>query len=81
MTTSFIAAYLTFRRSAYFAVGYAANDIVLIVLWTMASLDNRAYLSVVMCFIAFFANDIYGFINWQKMYRRQNMAQFPDKRT
>ena len=60
MTTSFIAAYLTFRRSAYFAVGYAANDIVLIVLWTMASLDNRAYLSVVMCFIAFFANDIYG---------------------
>lgn len=27
VTTSFVAIYLTFRRSAYFAVAYAANDI------------------------------------------------------
>ena len=30
--TSFIAAYLTFRRSPYFALAYAANDVVLIIL-------------------------------------------------
>ena len=37
VTTSFLAVYLTFRRSPYFALAYAANDIVLIVLWTLAS--------------------------------------------
>lgn len=72
VTTSFIAVYLTFRRSPYFAIGYAANDIVLIVLWVMAMLSNISYLSVVVCFIAFLVNDIYGFINWNKMYKRQN---------
>ena len=72
VTTSFIAVYLTFRRSPYFAIGYAANDIVLIVLWVMAMFRNVSYLSVVVCFIAFLVNDIYGFINWNKMYKRQN---------
>lgn len=33
VTTSFLAVYLTFRRSPYYAMGYAANDVVLIVLW------------------------------------------------
>lgn len=33
VTTSFIAVYLTFRRSPYFALVYALNDIVLIILW------------------------------------------------
>lgn len=40
VTTSFIAVYLTFRRSVYFALAYAANDIVLIVLWVLASIYN-----------------------------------------
>lgn len=71
VTTSFLAVYLTFRRSPYYAIGYAANDIVLIVLWTLATLENKSYLSVVVCFVAFLANDIYGFISWQKMAKRQ----------
>lgn len=71
VTTSFAAVYLTFRRSPYFAVAYALNDIVLIILWIMASAENTMYLSVVICFIAFFINDIYGFINWCKMEKRQ----------
>ena len=71
VTTSFLAVYLTFRRSAFYAIGYAANDIVLIVLWIMASLSDRSYLSVVICFVMFLANDLYGFINWSKMQRRQ----------
>ena len=71
VTTSFIAVYLTFRRSPYFALAYAANDIILIVLWVLASVTNARYISVVVCFVAFLFNDIYGFISWQQMKRRQ----------
>jgi len=72
VSTSFIAVYLTFRRSPYFALFYAANDIVLIVLWVLSSMEDVSYFSVVICFIMFFANDIYGFCNWQKMKKRQH---------
>lgn len=72
VTTSFLAVYLTFRRSPYFALAYAANDVVLIVLWVLASVCDTSYISVVVCFIAFFINDIYGYISWQKMKIRQN---------
>lgn len=71
VTTSFVAVYLTFRRSPYFALAYATNDIVLIVLWLLASTTNLQYISVVVCFVAFLANDIYGFISWRKMKNRQ----------
>lgn len=73
VTTSFLAVYLTFRRSPYFAIAYAANDIILIILWLLASLSDIRYISVVVCFIAFFINDIYGYISWQKMKTRQNI--------
>lgn len=72
VATSFIAVYLTFRRSPYFAVAYAANDMVLIVLWIVASLTDISYVSVTVCFIMFLVNDIYGFISWLKMRKRQN---------
>ncbi len=71
VTTSFLAVYLTFRRSPFFALAYAANDIVLILLWVMASFTDNRYISVVVCFVAFLFNDIYGFISWQKMKKRQ----------
>jgi len=71
VTTSFAAVYLTARRSPYYAVAYAANDLILILLWTLASLENSSYLSVVVCFAAFLANDIYGFISWRRMGARQ----------
>lgn len=71
VTTSFLAVYLTFRRSAVFALAYAANDLVLIVLWVLAALSNTSNLSVVICFIMFLLNDIYGFINWSNMQKRQ----------
>ncbi len=72
VTTSFLAVYLTFRRSPYFALAYAANDIVLIILWVLASITDIRYISVVVCFVAFLFNDIYGFISWQKMKKRQS---------
>ncbi len=71
VTTSFVAVYLTFRRSPYFALAYAANDIVLIVLWILASFYDIRYISVVVCFMAFFVNDVYGFVSWRKMRIRQ----------
>ncbi|MDE5780476.1 MAG: nicotinamide riboside transporter PnuC [Lachnospiraceae bacterium] len=73
VTTSFLAVYLTFRRSAFFAIGYAANDIVLIVLWILATFSDISYLSVVICFVIFLANDIYGFVSWSKMQKRQEV--------
>lgn len=71
VSTSFIAAYLTFRRSPYFALAYAANDVVLIILWTMASFIKTSYISVVICFVVFLINDLYGFTSWLKMEKRQ----------
>ncbi len=73
VTTSFIAVYLTFRRSPFYAIGYALNDIVLVIMWTLASFADISYISVVVCFVIFLANDIYGFISWNKMQKRQNM--------
>lgn len=69
--TSFVAAYLTMRRSEYFALGYAANDIVLILLWVSASLQDARYTSVAVCFAVFFINDLYGFANWSRMKKAQ----------
>lgn len=76
VTTSFLAVYLTFRRSPYFAVAYATNDIILIILWILASFSDIRYLSVVVCFVSFLFNDIYGFISWRKMKIRQNKSTF-----
>lgn len=72
VTTSFLAVYLTYKRSSYFAVAYAANDIILIFLWILASLTDQKYLSVVICFLAFLVNDLYGFFNWKKMEKLQS---------
>jgi nicotinamide riboside transporter PnuC len=74
VATSFLAVYLTYRRSPYFALAYAANDAVLIVLWVLATFENRSYLSVTICFCAFFVNDLYGFWNWKRMQVLQTQA-------
>ncbi len=71
VATSFIAVYLTFLRSPYYAIGYAANDIVLIILWIIAGMDNITRLPMVICFVMFLVNDLYGFVNWRKMRNRQ----------
>lgn len=74
VTTSFVAVYLTYKRSPYFSLGYAANDVVLIVLWTLASLENTQYIAVTVCFVAFLANDIYGFFSWRKIGKKQELS-------
>lgn len=69
--TSFAASALMMFRSPYYAVAYAANDIVLIVLWFMASVEDTSYIPMIICFVMFLFNDIYAFINWNRMRRRQ----------
>ena len=72
ITTSFMAASIAMIRSSYYAMFYAANDVVLIVLWILATRDNISYLPMVLCFICFLINDLYAFINWQAMKKRQD---------
>jgi len=74
VTTSFLAVYLTYKRSPYFAVAYACNDIILIILWILATLYDTHYISVIVCFSTFLANDIYGFLCWKKMKIRQGIS-------
>lgn len=71
VTTSFLAVFMTARRSPFFALAYASNDAVLILLWVLASLRDVSYLSVVICFCAFLVNDLYGFISWRRMEKKQ----------
>ena len=72
IATSFVAASLTFLRSPYYALAYATNDIVLIALWIIAAIKDPSYFSMVICFVAFLINDIYGYICWRKRQRRQS---------
>ena len=71
VTTSFIAVYLTFRRSPYYALAYAANDALLIYLWLLASMSDSSYISVLVCFVVFLVNDLYGLVCWRKMEKIQ----------
>lgn len=66
VATSFLAASLTMLRSSYYALGYASNDVVLIVLWLLAAMEDPAYLPVVVNFAIFLLNDLYGFFSWKK---------------
>ena len=71
ITTSFLASALTALRSPYYALAYAANDLVLIVLWVIASLTDASNVPMAACFVMFFLNDMYGFVNWRWMEKRQ----------
>lgn len=71
ITTSFFAVSLTVLRSPGYAIAYAANDVVLIILWVLAALEDISFLPLVICFALFFINDLYGFASWQRMKRLQ----------
>ncbi|MDE6059431.1 MAG: nicotinamide riboside transporter PnuC [Clostridia bacterium] len=75
VATSFMAAYLTARRNRFYAIAYGANDIVLIVMWSMASMEDITYLPMVICFVSFLVTDTYGFINWTIMKKRQKAEE------
>ncbi|MGL4570481.1 MAG: nicotinamide riboside transporter PnuC [Clostridium sp.] len=72
IATSFLASYLMLFRSSAYAMAYGANDIVLIILWILATIENVSFFPMVICFIMFLCNDIYGFYNWTKMKHKQS---------
>lgn len=74
VATSFLASMLTTLRSPFYAAAYALNDIVLIVLWIIASAGDISCITMVVCFVVFLINDLYGLINWLKMQKKQEEA-------
>ena len=73
VTTSFIAASLALFRSSFYALAYAVNDMVLIVLWTLMSMTDTGYVPVIACFVVFLINDLYAFVSWRKREFRQGL--------
>jgi nicotinamide mononucleotide transporter PnuC len=71
IATSFLASFMTFMRSPYYGIGYATNDVVLIILWILASVTNPSYIPMILCFVMFLINDLYGFYNWRRIENRQ----------
>jgi nicotinamide mononucleotide transporter PnuC len=75
ITTSFSAVFMCFRRVSWYPLLYAANDVVLIVLWVLAALSEPTYVSVVVCFIVFLFNDVYCAVSWKRIQRRQQATE------
>ena len=71
IATSFLAASLTALRSPFYALAYAVNDVVLIVLWSLAAKSDPACIPTVACFAMFLCNDLYGFLSWRKLAVKQ----------
>ncbi len=81
IATSFLASYLMLFRSPGYALAFAANDMVLIVLWILATIEELSYLPMIACFIMFLLNDLYGFLNWRRMKKRQQSPSLLKERS
>ena len=75
VATSMIAVCFSALRSPYFALAYAVNDVVLIVLWGLATAGDVSYVSVLICFFVFLFNDLYSFFNWLRIKKRQQAEE------
>ena len=75
VSTSFLAVYLTYLRSPFYALAYAANDIVLIVLWMLMSREDMSYLTMAVNFMIFLVNDLYGFVSWKQRADAKKTAE------
>jgi len=73
ITTSFLASYLTYYRNPYYAFWYGINDIVLIVLWIVATINDFSYFPMIICFVIFLINDSYAFILWKIRQKKQGI--------
>ncbi len=71
VTTSFIALYLMAFRIPAYAAAFMVNDVVLIVLWSLACVQSLNYIPMAVCFCIFLINDINTFIQWTRRKARQ----------
>lgn len=62
---------MPFGMNAFTVETRPANDLVLITLWIMATVESPSYLPMVFCFAQFFVNDMYGFFNWSRLRKQQ----------
>ena len=78
IAASFVAAYLSARRSLYCFVGYIVNDLVCIVLWTVQTITvDVACITVLLSPALLLLNDIYGVFSWYKLRKQQaNLDDF-----
>ena len=79
VATSMIALYLMILRVPAYALAFIFNDIVLIVLWSLACVQSLDYLSLVVCFSIFLINDSYTFISWTKRKIAQRNSAPPQE--
>lgn len=75
ITTSFLASALMYYRNSNYALAYAANDVVLIILWILAAMEDIVYLPMIACFAMFLINDLYGYVNWRARERSQGVCK------
>ena len=75
ITTSVLASTLLIFRCRFYALAYVLNDIVLVGLWVLASMEDSSNLPMVFCFITFLFNDLYSFVNWKRIENRQKTAE------
>lgn len=78
VATSFVALYLMALRVPAYAIAFILNDIVLIVLWSLACVQDLSHLPLAVSFGMFLINDTYTFICWTKRKKRSEEDAIQD---
>ena len=68
---SLAATYCMLRRIEYFSLCYVLNDIVMVIVWSIKLSDGFDALPSVIAFSFFILNDLYSFINWKRLKKKQ----------
>lgn len=71
---SLAATYCMLRRSEYYSLCYIVNDIIMVILWSCKLKLSLEALPSVIAFSFFILNDLYSFINWRKIKRKQRFV-------
>lgn len=79
--TSFVALYLMSLRIPAYALAFILNDIVLVILWSLACVENIGYLALTVSFGIFLINDTYTFICWTRRRKKQLEEPQPKEET
>ena len=74
IVTSVLATYFQSRRSKYGFLSFLFNDAVLCVLWALATVEDIKNVSMLTAVALYVICDIYGFISWSVMQKRQQSA-------
>lgn len=75
IVTSVLATYFQSRRSKYGFLSFLFNDAVLCVLWALATVEDIKNISMLTAVALYVICDIYGFISWGVMQKKQQSAQ------